>query len=74
MLGANNGSMGLDSDSLLVVLGGILSCVVIGCLPATIRVIRIRHLERRLGRAFWSWLAGVDTQSSRLPEHPPHDC
>ena len=62
--------MDLDTHSLWLILSGFLLVGFLGCVPSAIRVIRIRRLERRLGRAFWPWLVGIDTRTSRLPQLP----
>jgi hypothetical protein len=42
--------------------GGVLIVAVIATLPAVLRVIRIRWLQRRLGPAYWHFLVAVDTR------------
>jgi hypothetical protein len=63
----------LDTHSLLLILSGLLLVGLLGCVPSAIRVIRIRRFERRLGKAFWPLLVGIDTRNSRLPQLPRDD-
>jgi hypothetical protein len=59
--------MGFPDDPLIlaVTLATLLIIALLGCLPAIMRVVSIRRLERLLGNAYWHFMFALDQWSRR---------
>ena len=59
--------MDLPSDPVTValVLSAFLLVIFLGCVPTIRRVLRIRRLERKLGRAYWPFVHSVDMRDQQ---------
>ncbi|MGZ5177905.1 MAG: hypothetical protein ACXWCS_25835 [Burkholderiales bacterium] len=62
--------MELDEHTLGFCLATILAVAMVGCLPAFLRVFRMRRNERRLGWIYWPLLNALDERSRRHNEAP----
>ena len=51
-----------DPLTIALCIAALLVIAVACCTPAVIQVLRIRRLQRRLGRAYWPFVVGVDTR------------
>jgi hypothetical protein len=63
--------MDLDERTLGLCLATIFAVAIVGCLPAFLRVIRMRRAERLLGWAYWPLLHALDDRD-RHEEPPRH--
>jgi hypothetical protein len=60
--------MNLSTHTIELCLATILALPVLGCVRALLRLIRLRHLQRLLGWAYWPLLHALDQRDSRQQE------